>query len=75
LASELGNVNETSRSVLTPERIQNIVSGIPEEWLTDDPAFSSVESHRQAYASFLVSRTAHSDLFVKEANHARATLI
>jgi hypothetical protein len=74
-ATELEAANEACRSTLTPEQIQRVVSLIPEDWLRDESAFSSVELHRQAYADYLESRTAQSDIFVKEANHARDSLI
>ncbi|HEY9049871.1 MAG TPA: HipA family kinase [Ohtaekwangia sp.] len=74
-ATALQEVNEVYKTILTPEKIQAIVALIPDEWLTDEPAFDSVESHRQAYAQFLTTRISHSDFFVKEAQHARQSLI
>jgi hypothetical protein len=73
LASELDNVDKYLKSLLTPERIRNIVALIPDEWLTD--VFETSEQHRAAYASFLETRVAHSPIFVKEAQHARQELI
>jgi hypothetical protein len=75
LATELEIADETSKQVLTQSRIGHIVSLIPEEWLHDEPAFPSVEAHRQAYIRFLSERISESHLFMNEANHARATLI
>jgi hypothetical protein len=74
-ATELDAANEANRSILSTEQIQRIVSLIPEDWLSNEPAFSSAALHRQAYADFLESRMVKSDLFVKEANDARASLI
>lgn len=74
-ASELERANELFRPLLTQEVIQSIVSLIPEEWLLDEPAFSSAEEHRQAYARFLTLRISNSDFFVNEARHARESLI
>ncbi|HYG20922.1 MAG TPA: HipA family kinase [Ohtaekwangia sp.] len=74
-ASALESVNDGFRALLTPERIRDIVSLIPEEWLADNSPFPSVDLHRQAYTDFLVSRVLHSDYFVKEALHARESLI
>lgn len=74
-ATQLHIVKDTFAAILTAERIKNIVSLIPEEWLTEESAFPSVSEHRQAYENYLVSRIAHSDLFVKEADHARESLI
>jgi hypothetical protein len=75
LASELDTSDERARAILTPHRIDRIVSLIPDEWLSNEHVFASVDNHRQAYADFLKARIAQSDVFVKEANHARAALI
>jgi len=74
-ASELENVNKSFRSKLTNENIRSIVEKIPDEWLAVDTSFKSVEQHRQVYIEFLETRLAHSEIFVKEAQHARQTLI
>ena len=74
-AAELENVNEAFRSKLTNEDIRSIVELIPGEWLAVDTSFKSIEQHRQVYIEFLETRLAHSEIFVKEAQHARQTLI
>lgn len=71
LATQLNAINTTSKQYLTTDKIKAIVSLIPDEWLTDESAFTSVEEHRTAYFRFLTTRIAHSDFFVNEANHAR----
>jgi hypothetical protein len=74
-ATELDAVNQDLRALLTNDRIRAIVALIPDEWLTADSPFTSAALHRQAYARFLESRIVNSDLFVKEAQHARESLI
>ena len=74
-ATDLESVDADFRALLTPDLIRDIVSLIPEEWLTENSPFASVALHRQAYTDFLVSRVLHSDYFVKEAQHARESLI
>lgn len=74
-ASELDAVNQQLCSLLTSQRIQEIVQLIPDAWLGNEPVFDSVEAHRQAYARFLTDRIAHSANFVKAAQDARETLI
>lgn len=74
-ASELNLADERNRALLRSERIREIVSLIPDEWLKDEPAFASVDMHREAYSRFLESRVTQSKLFVKEANEARAALV
>jgi hypothetical protein len=74
-ASELEHAGKIFTSVLTKALIRSIVALIPDEWLADEPVFESRELHRIAYAQFLESRIANSDFFVKEAQHARESLI
>lgn len=74
-AKELEEVDFAFRPLLTKQVIQSIVALIPDEWLTDESTFESIEQHRQAYAQFLNTRIANSDFFVKEAQHARESLI
>jgi len=74
-ASQLDEVNESFSKILTKELIRAIVALVPEDWLSADSPFSSPEEHRQAYAQFLETRVAHSEIFVKEAQHARTALI
>lgn len=68
----LEEANAEFKALLGPELIRTVVNLIPEEWLTDGP-FQSVQEHRQAYAEFLNSRIAASDIFVKEAQNAGKT--
>ena len=71
-ATELQTVDEEFSAILTPERIQTIVSLIPDSWLTGvESPFATAEEHRQAYASFLNTRIANSGIFVKGAQDAR----
>jgi hypothetical protein len=75
LAGELASVDTEFRHILTKERIDSIVSLIPDEWLEGEQVFETKEQHRNAYAVFLTERIAHSEVFVKEAQHAREGLI
>lgn len=74
-ASELDAVDAAFKAIITKEVIQQIVSLIPDEWLELDAYDETVTERRQAYAHFLETRIAHSEIFVNEAKHARATLI
>ena len=74
-ASELEQVNEEFRSILSPEKLHKIVDLLPEEWLlaggdAEDPA-----EIRNVYRDFLSLRLSHSDQFTKEAQDARRALI
>lgn len=69
-ATELDMVDAEFRSVLTLEKIQAIVSLIPDEWLDIETDTTSAEEIRQVYIQFLMLRIANSEIFVKEAQHA-----
>lgn len=73
-AEELETVDREFRTLLSPELIRSIVALIPEEWLKDD-VFETTQAHRKAYEQFLITRIAHSEIFVKEAQNARKVLI
>lgn len=75
LASELEAVDAEFRARLSPEILRSIVSLIPDEWLLGDAPFETAEEHRQAYIHFLETRLANTQAFIKEAQHARETLI
>ena len=74
-ASELEKVNDKLKTVLSKELIRDIISLIPDEWLEGETEFKTVKEHREAYIEFLETRVAKSEIFVKEAKHARETII
>ncbi|QPH40782.1 HipA family kinase [Pedobacter endophyticus] len=74
-ASQLEVVDQEFRSMLNAEKIRAIVGLIPNEWLEEESIFASKQAHREAYAHFLETRLNHSDIFLKEAQHAREVLI
>jgi hypothetical protein len=74
-AGRLDSVNEKFKKVLTGDRIEAIVSLIPDEWLTDNSSNDSAVERRKVYARFLKSRLAASEIFVNEAKYAREALI
>jgi hypothetical protein len=71
-ATELEAVDAELKAILTEETILTIVNLIPNEWLMGE--FGTVEEHRSAYAQFLITRIANSDIFVNEAQHAKDTI-
>jgi HipA-like protein len=74
-ASRLKEVDAAFRKILTGDLIRTIVSLIPDEWLQGETHFASTDQHRQAYIQYLNTRIAHSEIFVKEAQHAgKATI-
>lgn len=75
LASELETVDREFKSILTPELIRAIVGIVPEEWLIKDSESETAEELREIYIQFLLTRMASSDIFIKEAQHARESRI
>ena len=74
-ASELKAVDEEFKAKLTPERIREIVSLVPDEWLMDASNSMTAEERRQVYIQFLETRLAASEIFVNEAQNARKLLV
>ena len=69
-ASELDQVDEEFKSILTPEVIRSIVSLIPDDWIKNE-WLEEPDEVRSVYAQFLETRIAASAIFVEEAQHAR----
>jgi hypothetical protein len=74
-ASELVAVDAAFKAMLTDELINSVVALIPEEWLVGESGQGTAEEHREVYSQFLISRVANSEVFVKEAQNARESLI
>ncbi len=70
-ASQLDQVNTLFTSILTPEKMRALVNLIPENWLQWQDVQETPEEIREVYYTFLMTRLAHSELFLKEAQHAR----
>jgi hypothetical protein len=60
---------------LTPDVINEIVSLIPDAWLTADSQFMSAGEYRRAYADYLLRRLEPPRLFVEEAERVRASFV
>ncbi|HOD10547.1 MAG TPA: aminotransferase class I and II, partial [Flavobacterium sp.] len=74
-ASKLEEVNTEFTSKLNDSILKEIVNQIPEDWLQwEDGAISSDEI-KEVYFQFLSIRLANSQLFLKQAQDARKTLI
>ena len=71
LAGSIEEVAAEMPSRLTPQALGALVDLIPEAWLQYDPGFDGPSAQRQAYLNFFTARL-RSDVFVKEALHARA---
>lgn len=74
-ASELARVDQEFKAILTEEKIREIVALIPDEWLLWDDNRDTPEDLREVYVQFLLIRKNNSEIFIKEAQNARQTLI
>lgn len=70
-ASQLNEADAIFKEILTPAVIQSIINLIPDEWLLSEWKTETPEEVRQVYINFLNTRIAASEVFVKEARHAR----
>lgn len=74
-ATELTEVDILFKEILTDKVIDDILKLIPIDWLKDNAEDAGSEERRQVYAEFLKSRISNSEIFVKEAQNARTSLI
>jgi hypothetical protein len=74
-AALLEKADKEFKLLLTEEKIRAVVALIPDEWLHWEGAEETPEELREIYFRFLTTRLNHSELFTKEAQHARQTLI
>ncbi|HTD99455.1 MAG TPA: HipA family kinase [Mucilaginibacter sp.] len=74
-ATDLDEVDAEYKAILTSEIIRSIVALIPDDWLKNEWQDAEPQQIREVYAKFLELRIASSAIFVKEAQHARESLI
>ncbi|MEQ8705651.1 MAG: aminotransferase class I and II [Phaeodactylibacter sp.] len=70
-ANRLDEASVEIQQALSAEKIREIVSQIPEEWLTEESLPLAPGEIREAYFEFLSSKLNRIDLLVKEASDAR----
>lgn len=74
LANDIDKADEELKKIITPEKIKSIIALIPDVWLQNEEQLDPV-AMREVYQHFLINRISHSGIFVKEAKHARKSLI
>jgi hypothetical protein len=74
-ASLLDEVDTEYKAILTEENIRAIVALLPDEWLDWEGDEQTPEQIREVYVQFLLLRLNNSDIFIKQAQHAREALI
>jgi len=71
-ASMIEGVDAEMKARLSVEEIAAIIELIPDTWLADDPGFECKSAQREAYLNYFKVRLASSEVFIREAIHARA---
>jgi hypothetical protein len=74
-ASDLESADIHLRSLLTESKLKAIVDAVPGSWLTSDHSGETTGEKRNVYVNFLLNRLNHSEIFVKEAAHARKSFV
>ncbi|MBS1563166.1 MAG: aminotransferase class I and II [Bacteroidetes bacterium] len=74
-ASELDAADAKAKEILTPDCIRGITDLLPDDWLQEDGQTLSPSQIRDVYYRFLTTRIASSEIFVKEAQHARKSSV
>ena len=74
-ANLLEEVNAEFQTILTDEKLHEIVSLLPDDWLDWEGNDQTPDEIRAIYYQFLVLRKSHAATFVNQAQHARVTLI
>jgi hypothetical protein len=72
-ADALADVDARMATLLTADKLANIVQLIPDSWLADDPGFANKTAQREAYLNYFGLRMQSSDVFVQEAIRARSS--
>lgn len=70
-ASAIEAADHTMTAAITEDVIRSVVELVPDDWMSDNAAFSSVAENRQAYVDYLKRRLEAPRNFVEEAIRAR----
>ena len=74
-ATQLDNANIEFKAKLNNQVLKEIVNGIPQEWLHWEDRTITPDAIKEVYFQFLSIRLANADVFLKQAQDARTTLI
>lgn len=74
-ASQLDEVDREFKKRLTMDKIIDIIQTIPDDWLKWEGSEETPDQKRDVYIKFFEERISHSEIFVKEAQNARETLV
>lgn len=70
-ADNLTEAKKEIQNLISVDTIKNIISLIPDDWLTEESNPLSITEMRAAYVEFLSSKLSRIDLLAKEASDAR----
>jgi hypothetical protein len=71
----LEEVNAEFQTLLTDEKLHEIVAHLPDDWLNWEGNEQTPDEIRAIYYQFLVLRKSNANTFVNQAQHARTALI
>ena len=74
-ATLLDEIDSKFKLLLNEDAIRAITDLIPQDWLQWEGSDQSPQQIREIYTQFLIVRLQHSEQFIKQAQHARASLI
>ncbi len=74
-AAFLEETDRSYKSLLSGEKLRDLVALIPDEWLIWDGNEEQPSTLREVYFRFLQTRLDRSEIFINEAQHARKALI
>ncbi len=74
-ADKLEEVDTEFKQILTPNKIAEIVQLIPDDWLLWNDIKDTPQQIRDVYSQFLTERIAHTEIFIKEAQHEKETSV
>lgn len=74
-ASHLEEIDQQCKELISLKKIGEIVNLIPDDWLDWRSSEESIQDIKNIYQEFLSNRLNNSQLFIKEANNARKTII
>ena len=74
-ASMLNEIDAQTKAALNEDTLRSIVNLIPLDWLQWEGSEQNPDEIRDIYFQFLLLRLNNSEIFLKQAQHARTTLI
>lgn len=74
-ASDIDETDKEFKKILTPDKVHEIVSLVPDDWLNWTQDGETPQDIREVYTDFLNERIAHSQNFVNEIKDASLALI